>query len=353
MSSSTSISEATRWPRVLRSYGVACLALGLVLGVILIAVDPYDTGRLAVLTGYGVPELGQRLSGASIGREPDAEVAILGNSTIQLLDPARLTALTGLHFVSLAVAGTGPLEQLTVADWFWRHHQGSSGPAAMAVIFGLDQTWCQSDGELAVNNPFPFWLYSDSILTYAVNLLRLKTFEEVERKLKLVFGRTTPLRRDGYRDYDTGHQWDENEARRNFAAAVSAGVEPAVIDFAAVPRLQRFLDALPATATALLIFLPRHHSALPPAGSAAEHVQMLCKAAFAALVRQRPDTILVDLLTDGPLARDDRGFWDQIHYRPQIARVIEDQIAETLRRRGTVSVAPLPSTRSDHAASAP
>lgn len=353
MSSFTSISDAARWKRVLRSYVIACLALGLVLGAFLIAADPYDTGRLAVLTGYGVPELGQRLSGASIGREPDADAAILGNSTIQLLDPARLAALTGLHFVSLAVAGTGPLEQLTVADWFLRHHQGSPGRVPKAVVFGLDQTWCQSDGGLAVNNPFPFWLYSESTLTYAVNLLRLKTFEEVERKLKLVFGHTTALRRDGYRDYDTGHHWNENEARRNFAAAVFPGVEPALLDFAAVPRLQRFLDALPATTTALLIFLPRHHSALPPAGSAADHVQTRCKAAFAALAGQRPDTLLLDLLADGPLARDDRGFWDQVHYRQPIARVIEDRIAKTLRPHGTVSVAPVPSTRPDHTASAP
>jgi hypothetical protein len=54
----------------------------------------------------GVPDFGQRLALASIARRPEADTAIFGNSTIQLLDPARISELSGRTAVSPAVPGT-------------------------------------------------------------------------------------------------------------------------------------------------------------------------------------------------------------------------------------------------------
>ena len=269
-------------------------------------------------------------------RQPAAVGAIIGNSTVQLIDPARLTALSRLPFVSLAVAGTGPIEQLAVADWYLRHHPGDTGQRVRAIVFGLDQTWCQSDGRLDVTNPFPFWLYSPGIVDYIVNLMRMKTFEIAERKLKIVLGRGRPLRADGYRDYDSGRNGETPVANELVLPADDSPL-PERVDFAAVPRLRAFLAGLPAEAAAVLLFPPRHLNGLPAPGSGAAALLGRCKTAYREVAASRPRTAVVDLAVEGQIARDDRLFWDRVHYRQPVARLVEDAIAAAIapsRRRG-------------------
>jgi hypothetical protein len=112
------------------------LVLAVTVGAVLLALDPYDTGRFALFPSPGVPQFGQRLTAASVARRADADIAIIGNSTLQLLDPARLGAASGRRVVSLAIPGTGPLEQLAVADWFLGHHDGTArglSPGALGI----------------------------------------------------------------------------------------------------------------------------------------------------------------------------------------------------------------------------
>ncbi len=329
MSLSTFISEQVGWRKLLRRYIAASIGLAAAIGASLVALDPYDTGRLSLFDGYGVPQFGQRLTAASLARAPDAQAAIIGNSTIQLIDPARLMGLTKLRFISLAIPGTGPLEQLTVAEWYRRHHPGGGESPARAVVFGLDQSWCRGDGRLELTNPFPFWLYGDSLADYVANLMRIKTFEAVARKLKLVIGIERPLRSDGYRDYEIGHPRDA--AVREFAVPPADTALPDPIRFSAVPRLRHFLRELPEATIAVLVFVPRHHTLLPPPGSGSERLASRCKEAFHDLAAERDRTILLDLLVDGEIARDDRNFWDQLHYRRNVAQVIEGEIAAALR----------------------
>ena len=212
MSSSTSASDvasdASRWRRLLWRYAAITLAAGLALGVLVLVLDPYDTGRFALLPAYGVADFGPRLASASIARRQDVDAAIFGNSTVQLLDPARLSRLSGRNFVSLAVPGTGPVEQLALADWFRRHHRSQS-----ALVFGIDASWCTTADPTKLSHPFPFWLYSSDRFDYAVNMMRYKSFEAVLRRLKLLAGYERMAQSDGYRDYDTGNPWHLPEFR--------------------------------------------------------------------------------------------------------------------------------------------
>ena len=318
---------------MLRLYALGCPLLLLLVAAVLIGLDPYDSGRLAFADGYGVPaSLGPRLTAASTARAPDAEAAIIGNSTIQLLHPARLSQLTVVRFVSLAIAGTGPTEQLAVARWFLRHHRGEAS-SPKALVFGLDLSWCEADGRLAVTNPFPFWLYSPSVAEYAINMLQLKTFESVERKVKLMLGRAEPLRADGYRDYETGHGWDKAAADRAFAEPQSDAAPADPPNFAAPKLLGDFFAALPAETKVVLLFPPRHISSLPPADSPAARFETRCKAAYRALTAARPRTAIVDLAVDGDIARNDQFFWDKVHYRGPVATRIEDAVASALHMK--------------------
>jgi hypothetical protein len=333
MNSSISTSEPARWGPTLRLYAVACVVLGAAIAALLVMFDPYDTGRLAIVTGYGVPQMGQGLAVASVAREADAAAAVIGNSTIQLVDPARLTDLTGVRFVSLAIPGSGPIEQLAVADWYLRQHRRGGVHPNRALVFGLDQTWCQSDGSIAIIHPFPFWLYSASTLDYIVNLMRLKTFEAAERKLKVVLGRDKPLRADGYRDYDSDHEWPAGGVRGELDLPADDGAMPARVDFAAASRLRAFLAELPTETNVVLVFPPRYFNGLPAPGSGAAAVFARCKETYREFAATRARTSVVDFAVDGEIARDDRLFWDRMHYRQSVARIVEHGIAGAMRPR--------------------
>jgi hypothetical protein len=328
MNSSISVSE--RWRRLIALYAASALALGAAVATLLLALDPYDTGRLALLGEHGVPRLGQRLAAASLGRRPNVDTAIIGNSVMQLLHPARIDAAGGGRVVQLTIPGTGPPEQIVVAEWFRRHHPGAN---LRGLTIGLDQTWCRGDGRLELTNPFPYWLYGDSALDYAAGLMSLKSIEAVVREVKLLLGRAPPARDDGYVDYEVGRVWTaEGVAARTAppadidTPAAPAGPPP---DFAAVPLLHEFLRRLPAAARVVLVFPPRHRHAIARPGSAAAAMARACLAAFAALAAERPGTLVLDFVgRDG--MTEDGDFWDLIHYRATVARRMETEIAAAL-----------------------
>jgi hypothetical protein len=326
MNSSTSASE--RWRRLLALYAASALALGAVVATLLLALDPYDTGRFAVLDEHGVPVLGQRLAAASLGRRRNVDTAIIGNSVMQLLAPQRLAAAGGGRVVQLTVPGTGPREQLVVAEWFRRHHPGAT---LRGLVIGLDRSWCR-DGQLELTNPFPFWLYAESALDYAAGLMSLKSIEAVARELKLLLGRSPPVRADGYVDYEAGRVWE--------AAAVAARTGPppgiealanlaaAPPDFAAAPLLRDFLARLPQATQVVLVFPPRHRHAIARPGTAADDHERACIAAVA-----RPETRVLNFLgRDG--MTEDEDFWDLVHYRAAVARRMETEIAAALGGSG-------------------
>ena len=333
MNSSISVSETRSWRRLLVLYAASVPLLATVMGALLLALDPYDTGRFALLSDHGVPQFGQRLIAASLGRRASFDTAILGNSTAQLLDPARIGAASDRAVVSLTVPGTGPREQLAVADWFLRHHPGA---ATRGLVFGIDGRWCRGDGRLELTNPFPFWLYSESAIDYALNMMRLKSVEAVARKVKLLLGREPPVSSDGYSNYETGRAWDAAAARQRLAEQAMDGTpadETAGTHFAAVTLFRRFLARVPETAAVVLVFPPRYHTAVPASGSAAAGQQEACRRAFDALATARPRTRLLDFLLRPVMGDEAEEFWDPLHYRAPLARRIEAAVAAALRRQ--------------------
>jgi hypothetical protein len=351
ISSSEPLSRPLAWRRALRRYVEACLLLPLAVAALLTALDPYDSGVLGIFDGYGVPQFGPRLTNASIARRAEVQSAIIGNSTSQLLDPARLTGLTGLRFVSLTIPGTGPVEQLAVAHWLVDHHAPAGANPLRALVIGLDASWCGNQ-PLTPLNPFPFWLYSGSRLRYLANLISLKGLEAMWRKVMLLMRLEPPLRPDGYRDYDTGHHWDAADVAARLAEMPAAALMPEQMEFAAASRLADLLAALPSDATVVLLFVPRHHNALPPPSSDGARLLAACKAAYRDLAAARPHTAVLDWLVDGELARDDKSFWDLLHFRQPVARQLEQSIAAAIRNpaaearstsaAGTVPTALLP-----------
>ncbi|HUB94706.1 MAG TPA: hypothetical protein VL993_02250 [Stellaceae bacterium] len=323
MSSSISGSDGQSWHRLIRRYLLATVVLWLVLAAFVLAVDPYDTGRFALLPSRGVPDFGQRLSFASIGRRPGIDAAVFGNSTIQLLDPERLSRLTDDHFVSLAVPGSGPREQIAIADWFRRHHRGER----LTLVFGLDSTWCTTETPIPIIYPFPFWLYSDSRIDYALGMMRYKSIEAAIRKIKMLLGRERSATADGYHDYDTGHAWKGLDVE----AVEPAPERPTAsgADFTAPPLLRKFVDHLGPETRIVLVEVPRYAETLPRTDAASQHLEA-CKSAYRAIAAARPGSVMLDFLVDDAMTRQDENFWDSVHYRSPVARLIESRIASAL-----------------------
>ena len=334
-----------RWRRyiliLLATAAALCLAL---MGFILFS-DPYDTGWFAGMGRSGIPAYGQRMADASRGRDPQFDSAIVGNSTIQIVNPARLDAALPGSFVSLAIPGTGPYEQLTVLEWFVVHHPGG----VRFVIVGIDSRWCDTPtafGPQGVSYPFPFWLYAGSRWDYLANVFSYKSLEAGVRRLSVLSKPDRLARADGFNDYELGKQYDPNSARRLMELGGNEGDQAAETGSAAMnaaapgtdvgpqfPRLGAILRSLPGTVTVVLVFPPREADALPAAGSNGTAAIAACKNAAHELAGADARVRVVDFLIDDSIARDPNNFWDSLHYRGAIARQIEDRIVAAAEGR--------------------
>lgn len=332
MNSSISISEPARWRRLLWAYPAACMLFAILAVVLIAGFDPYDTGRFTLVCAHGVPGFGQRLTGASIARAPTTQAAILGNSTMQLVSPERLTVLTGQRFVSLTMTFTGPTEQLATARWLIRHHDGTTAPSLKTLVFGIDTTWFESDGKLKMAQPFPFWLYSDSRWAYLRSLVNMRGFDAAVHKLRMMTGAEHPFTADGYVNFEPELATREAAAAHDFEIGSRLVAAQGSGDFAAVPLLRDFLRDVPAATDIVLVIVPHYYIDLPNPGTPAAAEADLGKAKFRELAASRPNTFVLDFRNDGELARDRHNFWDRNHYRMPIAKLIERQIAAVLHR---------------------
>lgn len=325
-----------------------CSIVGVFLALLggLYLIDPYDTGRSPF---SGEPNLyGQKdvNATASVGRSPQFKAAVIGNSTIALIKPSRLTELTGLPFAQLSVPGSLIPEQLTVIDWFMKYHDGT----AEALVIGINRdTWCARDPQRVGENPFPFWRFSDSPVEYVSGLLSVSSLEQAGRRLGLIRSAKAQSAMDGYWDYEPFYAELLANPRRWREGLFQQGNDQRGYpdgSFPAVQVLERKLAALPADLSVVLVFPPVFSAKQPKPGTPRYTSEQACRQAFTDFVTRRPNTAVVDWWLDRPeLTRTDF-FIDQIHYRHPIARKIEDDIAAALRHlRERASMALSPRTR--------
>ncbi|MCJ2112211.1 hypothetical protein MKK64_13545 [Methylobacterium sp. E-025] len=317
-------------------------AIGLLYGylALAIAIDPYDSGRSTLFSVGGVRPQGPRTALAVRGRDPAFTGAVIGNSHIQLVEPARLSAATGIPFVQLSVPATGPGEQLLVLDWYLRHH-----PKPAALVMAADDFWCTDDPALPPGKPFPFWLLERDPVAYAFGLLRFNVAQEVVGRIGWLLRRKRPMARaDGWWDYEPDY------LKLGFGGgdrrAPSAG--PPVPDtpdphkagpFPAAARLTVMLARVPPATPVVLVFPPIHASALPRPGTARAAAEQACKAAIAAAVATHPLGSVLDERRDTPETHEDAQFFDQSHYRHPIARALTDAVAAAIvRLRGPSAI---------------
>jgi hypothetical protein len=316
-----------RWRRWNITFFAVLFGVGGLLYILLLLIDPYDTGRFINVGIVGIDDHTPRTADVSRGRDPRFDAAVFGNSTGQLVDPSRLNAGTGLSFVQLTVPGTGPHEQLALLRWFVSRHDHIG-----ALVMVTDESWCASDANLPLNYPFPFWLYG-SDFGYLANLLNWKSIDHAAWRIQLALGQRQRSDPVGYSDYSA-----EKITRGFVAAPAQPDLTRAEADagFPWIDELGRAAGTLLGIPI-ILVMPPVHHSLLPPSGSLAAARLDRCKRALVQTVAGRPRSGFVDFRRDTPETRDQENFFDVIHYRNNIAREIEERVTTMLGRFSSVS----------------
>ncbi len=293
--------------------------------VLIIAIDPYDSGRFPTFMPVGVSDENQQTASASNGRNPIFNAAVFGNSHGMLLSPARLQKLTGLAFVQMTSPGSGPREQMLLMRWFMRHHAHIG-----AFVLAADQTWCTHDPAIPMLYQFPPWLYGDSNLDYLAHLLNTRAVTTAYRRVLLALGFIKPTDPDGYWDYELGRTW-------NFRPEIAAGGTLATIlsdtvdrSFPALEALDTVLADVPADTPVIVVMPPQFYTLLPAPDSRKAAELAACKAELASRVRARRHGGFLDYMTDTPTAHNPENFMDAEHYRANVARAIETDIAAVL-----------------------
>ncbi len=309
-----------------RRFAILFLALfgggiGLIYAALLV-IDPYDTGRFPTFMKPGVIDSGQRTSNASHGRDPRFDAAVIGNSRGQMLDPAKLSALTGLSFVQLTTPASGPREQMTMLRYFMAHHRKID-----ALVLNVDERWCTHDPSLPIILPFPFWLYRGD-LEYLGNLLSTRAITFSARRIKMALGLIEPDDARGYQDYETGHV-------RNFHPRAKPPpnkpvVAPLDAPFPGFDLLDAVLAELSPETRVVFEMSPVYQEWLEELAPQVVADLPRCKAEFARRAASRPRTAFLDYLVDGPISHDAESFMDTQHFRLNVARIIEARIAEVL-----------------------
>jgi hypothetical protein len=318
--SSSDASPPAAWRRWLAVFCAVLIGAGAAVYLFLVLLDPYDTGRFPAFGIKGVVDDNPLTANASRGRDPDFDAAVIGSSTGQMLDPSRLGSATGLNFVQLTMAGTGPREQLAVMQWFTAQH-----PRVGALVLVIDHaTWCSQDAALPVLHPFPFWLY-ETDAEYLRNLMSERSLRHAFRRIGIALGLNPRSVPNGYSDYEAGRTWNFHPPAAPTAARPQAVPTPGLA-FPAFERLRASFDRLPSVPFVMVV-PPLYAGALPPAGSAEAGKLAACKAAAARLMSQRPGGHFLDFQTDDAVTRDPKNFMDTGHYRADLARKMEESIA--------------------------
>jgi len=91
------------WSTFLRWLLGASSVLAMLLYAFILLLDPYEVVPFAPSLARAPVSTNQRFSYPALARDASFDSAVIGTSTMRLLDPEYLDALTGARFVNLAM----------------------------------------------------------------------------------------------------------------------------------------------------------------------------------------------------------------------------------------------------------
>ncbi len=319
------------WSRYIRVLLATVVALGAMVYGFILLLDPYMDVPFSPSLPRAPVSTNQRFAYPALARLQVYDSAVVGTSTMRLLDPRQLDAKLGTRFVNLAMNSATPYEQARILEVFLRHH-----PQPRLVLLGNDGSWCNRDPEPAnyTFRAFPEWMYDDDRWNDLLYLFNDKALEDAVRMLELLRGRReAKYRLDGYRDF-TRHfgRYDPHAVHKRLyrggrARDASTDTEPSLghpdWQYPWLPRLHALLASVPATTSIVLIYPPVHRHYLANMGANIAE----CKGRSAALLADLPNLRTLDYMRVSALTSRDDNFWDAVHTTAEVARLIETDVA--------------------------
>ena len=340
MSSSIFSSDTTRpWRRFLATVFATAVGVGgLVYGWVVV-IDPFDTLKLSPPLDRVPIATNARYSFPALARSAEFDSVVIGTSTSRLLQPEKLDALFGVRFANLSMNSATAFEQTRILDVFARHN-----PQAKVVLLGADIVWCETGTDYAryTPRPFPEWMYDADPWNDYLQHFNFYTLEQTGRQFLTMIGRR-PIKygRDGYTNFlpdDDAYDLEKVRAgiwgdRPREIVPVLPSVrltdrERAALTFPTHALLYEALAGLPSETEKIVYFVPYHVAQQPLPGSRGAAVWAECKSRIAVIADRIPNTRVVDFMIASPMTREDRNYWDSLHYSSGVA----DQLAGLLAR---------------------
>ena len=324
------------WPRFLRWSLASFAILAAGIQAFILVMDPYQDVPFAPPMRRALIAQNQRYSYPAVARSAAFDSAIIGTSTLRLLDPARLDAALGTRFANLAMNSATAYEQRRLHALFMRHH-----PAARQLVLGIDDSWCKQQPERYTFRGFPAWMYDDNRWNDLLYLFNDKALENAVRMWQYARGRRPEkYAASGFKDFtrDFG-PLDLRRTRRAIYGAAQADPPPAFAASDVEPRLAHpewplpnlihlpaILAATPAATRIVLVFPPFH--AYHTAQEAARLGE--CKGRVLRTAAGDPRIDVLDYMLDGPLTREDANYWDPLHPIAPVAAGMAEDLAALL-----------------------
>ena len=340
--SSATARDGFDWTRWLRRCFGAGLALAVSVLTFNVLVDPYGSNPLRIRFERPLMDINQRFMYPQVLRSGEFDSAVFGTSTTRLLKPSELEAGFGGHFGNFAMNAATPFEQSKAVGLYLAHM-----PQLRAIVWGIDDNWCEKDAtapeKLLTERPFPPWLYEGSAWASIPHLFNLRTLEISSRVALNRLGRMKPrLPRNGYDVFlPPDSTYDAARAHEHiwFAKGKAQAVEPASPPYEAsageraswrypgVELLDETVMPFPQRARLIILLPPEHVAGLPQPRSFDEAYRDECKRRLAEIANAHRG-FLLDFAIPSPLTREDKNFWDWLHYRLPFAKRITDALGE-------------------------
>jgi len=332
---------AKAWVIWSRWFLVAAAGCAGVLFAFIAVLDPFGLRVVAGQAARPIMDINQRFMYPQLVRSGRFDAAVLGTSTMRLLDPQTLSRGLDARFVNLAMNAATPWEQLQMAGLFRDQVR-----APKRIIWGFDTTWCEPDAtdpaKRLTPRPVPAWLSRDVRWTDWPKLLNLTNIEIAGRLMAYRLGWSRErIRGDGYEVFTPPEaSYDLARARSHIYAG--SGGKPVDLEPLATPEavpeteragwrfpalawLEEAIAAFPKETQVMLVLPPAHLTAYPREGSAGGQRYAACKAGIAALAHRHGAT-LVGYAHASPITTQDANYWDPLHFRLPIAARFGDEL---------------------------
>jgi len=333
------------WRRFLRTTLGVAVALSLLLFGFIVLVDPNDNLLVSLPIKRAPINFNQRFSYPTIARRQIFDSAVLGTSTMRLLEPRVLNEVFGGQFVNLAMNAATAYEQGQLLDLFRRSHE-----QIRTVIIGIDVVWCETgdDYQRFTFRKFPEWLYDDNPWNDYLHLFNGNTLAVSVRQVDYMLGWRGPrFGFDGYKSFlPDPAEYDLEKARRNLygeqgVRRKSTPSEPysasheerASWNFPTHEILASALEDLRAETLKVGMFVPYHHFQQPAPGTKAAVRWKECKRRITNLFSRVPNSHVLDFMIESDITRLDENYWDFMHYTVGISEPIVRLLAEGVRER--------------------